>query len=390
MEQYIGNTFWANGGAGTGRTIAQTMQEISGMGINMIRLPLVPQTLSTNDPQGTGSVLKNHPSVRIANSRLALETMIQAADAANIEVLLDVHSCSNYVGWRKGRLDARPPWVDATRDNYDFKRENYSCAASGNPSTVTVTHPYNQTLWLQTLRTLAGLGTQLGVDNIIGIDIYNEPWDYTWSDWRSLAAAAYTAINEVNPNTLIFVEGISQSANNQDGTPTTITQVPHGSTATNPNWGENLFEAGANPPAIPKDRLVFSPHTYGPVGVRAEDVHGSGADAVRGARGRCGRRCQVQYRHQSDAAAFGLGRALRLSQGPGLRPRGRRVRWQSRLARGPGQHPRSQPLGLRPGGHRFAVADGLRGLHGLEGHRRLLLVDQPGIRRHRRLVRARL
>jgi endoglucanase len=264
MEQYIGNTFWANGGSGTGRTIAQTMQEIAGMGINMIRLPLVPQTLNANDPQGTGSVLKNHPSVRIANSRLALETMIKAADDANIEVLLDVHSCSNYVGWRKGRLDARPPWSDATRDNYDFKRENYSCASSGNPSTVTVTHPYNQTLWLQTLSTLAGLGTQLGVDNIIGIDIYNEPWDYTWADWSSLAAAAYTAINAVNPNTLIFVEGISGTANNQDGSPTTITQVPHGNAATNPNWGENLFEAGASPPAIPKDRLVYSPHAYGP------------------------------------------------------------------------------------------------------------------------------
>jgi endoglucanase len=264
MEQYIGNTFWANGGSGTGRTIAQTMQEIAGMGINMIRLPLVPQTLNANDPQGTGSVLKNHPSVRIANSRLALETMIKAADDANIEVLLDVHSCSNYVGWRKGRLDARPPWADATRDNYDYKRENYSCAASGNPSTVTVTHPYNQTLWLQTLSTLAGLGTQLGVDNIIGIDIYNEPWDYTWADWSSLAASAYNAINAVNPNTLIFVEGISGTANNQDGSPTTITQVPHGNAATNPNWGENLFEAGASPPAIPKDRLVYSPHAYGP------------------------------------------------------------------------------------------------------------------------------
>ncbi len=38
MEQYIGNTFWANGGAGTGRTIQQTMTEITGMGINVIRL----------------------------------------------------------------------------------------------------------------------------------------------------------------------------------------------------------------------------------------------------------------------------------------------------------------------------------------------------------------
>lgn len=264
MEQYIGNTFWANGNAGTGRTIQQTMTEITGMGINVVRLPVVPQTLSTNDPQGTGSVLKNHPSVRVANSRLALEQFIVAADQNNIEIMLDVHSCSNYIGWRAGRLDARPPWVDADRDNYDFKRENYSCAASGNPSTVTTTHPYNQTMWLNNLRTLAGLGQQLGVDNIIGIDIFNEPHDYTWQEWKTLSEAAYQAINAVNPNTLVFVQGVGTSAGNQDGSPSTTTPVPHGNAASNPNWGENLFEAGANLPNIPRERLVFSPHTYGP------------------------------------------------------------------------------------------------------------------------------
>jgi aryl-phospho-beta-D-glucosidase BglC (GH1 family) len=264
MEQYIGNTSWANGGQGTGRTIAQTMTEIAGMGINVIRLPLVPQTLNANDPQGTGNVLKNHSSVRIANSRLALETMIRAADAANIEVMLDIHSCSNYVGWRKGRLDARPPWVDATRDNYDFTRENYSCAATGNPPTVTTVHAYNTQLWLDNLRTVAGLGTALGVDNIIGIDIFNEPHDYTWAEWRSLTEQAYTAINAVNPNILLFVQGIGTSAGTQDGTPDTVTPVPHGDDFLNPNWGENLFEAGGSPPNIPRDRLVYSPHTYGP------------------------------------------------------------------------------------------------------------------------------
>jgi aryl-phospho-beta-D-glucosidase BglC (GH1 family) len=264
MEQYIGNTSWVNGGQGSGRTIAQTMSEIAGMGINVIRLPLVPQTLNPNDPQGTGNVLKNHSSVRIANSRLALETMIRAADAANIEVMLDIHSCSNYVGWRKGRLDARPPWTDADRDNYDFKRENYSCAATNNPPTVTTTHPYNQTMWLDNLRTVAGLGTALGVDNIIGIDIFNEPHDYTWAEWKAMTEAAYAAINAVNPNTLLFVQGVGTNAGAQDGSPTTVTPVPHGVVATNPNWGENLFEAGTNPINIPKERLVFSPHTYGP------------------------------------------------------------------------------------------------------------------------------
>ncbi len=264
MEQYIGNTSWANGGSGTGRTIAQTMTEISNMGINVIRLPLVPQTLDPNNAQGRDPFLKNHSSVRIANSRLALETMIRAADAANIEVMLDIHSCSNYVGWRKGRLDARPPWVDATRDNYEFTRENYSCASTGNPPTVTTTHPYDTTTWLANLRTLAGMSTALGVDNIIGIDIFNEPHDYTWTEWKGLTEQAYGAINQVNPNILLFVQGIGTTAGTQDGTPTTTTQVPHGADTSNPNWGENLFQAGGDPPNVPRERLVWSPHTYGP------------------------------------------------------------------------------------------------------------------------------
>jgi endoglucanase len=264
MEQYVGNTFWANGNAGTGRTIAQTMSEIAGMGINVIRLPLVPQTLDPNDPQGRDPYLKNHSSVRIANSRLALETMIRAADAANIEVMLDVHSCSNYIGWRAGRLDARPPWTDATRDNYEFTREEYSCAASGNPSTVTTTHPYNTTMWLDNLRTLAGLSESLGVDNIIGIDIFNEPHDYTWAEWKSLTEQAYAAINAVNPNLLLFVQGIGTVAGTQDGSPTTTSQVPHGGEFSNPNWGENLFPAAGTPINVPQSQLVYSPHTYGP------------------------------------------------------------------------------------------------------------------------------
>jgi hypothetical protein len=264
MELYMGNTAWVNGGQGSGRTIQQTMTEITGMGINVVRLPVVPQTLNANDPQGRDPFLKNHTSVRVPNSRQALENFIRLADQNNIEVMLDVHSCSNFVGWRKGRLDARPPWVDADRDNYDFKRENYSCAATGNPSTVTTTHPYNQQLWLDNLRTLAGLGQQLGVDNIIGIDIYNEPHDYTWAEWKALTEAAYQAINAVNPNILLFVQGIGTNAGTQDGTPTTTTAVPHGDVDTNPNWGENLFQAGGDPPNVPKDRLVWSPHTYGP------------------------------------------------------------------------------------------------------------------------------
>ncbi len=259
LEQYMGNVFWNS----SNRTYAGDVAEFKAMGINVIRLPLVTQTLTGTDPQGMAPYLKNTESVRIANSRLALETIIKELDAAGIYVLLDIHSCSNYVDWRKGRLDARPPWVDATRDNYDFKREDSSCAATNNPSTVTRIQAYDETKWLADLQTLAGLEASLGVSNIIGIDIFNEPWDYTWAEWKTLSEHAYQAINAVNPNILIFVEGISATAGNQDGTPNTITQVPYGGRVI-PNWGGNLYEAGANPPNIPKDRLVFSPHVYGP------------------------------------------------------------------------------------------------------------------------------
>lgn len=263
MELYVGNMWWAN----TGRTIQQTMTEIRAQGINVIRLPIAPQTLDANNPQGrgdiqAGGVLKNHSSVRQTNARQAMEDFIKLADQNNIEVLIDIHSCSNYVGWRAGRLDARPPYVDATRENYDFTREGYSCAPVAGSGVIV--HDYNETRWLANLRDIAGLPAQLGVDNIIGIDIFNEPWDYTWAEWKRLSENAYTAINTVNPDLLIFIEGISATANNQDGTPETITEVPHGSEDYNPNWGENLFEAGASPLNIPQDRLVYSPHTYGP------------------------------------------------------------------------------------------------------------------------------
>ena len=267
MEQYVGNTFWA---ATHTRTVMQTMNEIKQAGITVIRLPVVHQTLSGTDPQGDGRYYKNYSGIindatyPMKNSRQAMESMIKAANAAGIAVMLDIHSCSNYIDWRKGRLDARPPWADADRDDYDFKREEWSCADTLNPPTVTKTQPYNETIWLEDLRTLAGLPAALNVTNIIGIDIFNEPHDYSWTEWKTLTEHAYQAISAVNPNLLLFVQGIGTEHGKQDGTPTTQTPVPHGDAFSNPNWGENLYPAGADLPNVPVSKLVWSPHTYGP------------------------------------------------------------------------------------------------------------------------------
>jgi len=260
MELYIGNVFWSE----SGRTLDKDAAEIKGLGFNSIRLPVSPQTLTDNDPQGKDPNLKNSESVRIQGAFTALKATIQACSKAGLYVMLDMHSCSNYVGWRAGRLDARPPYVDATRTGYEFKREDYSCSETGNPSTVKTIHAYGVTKWLADLKLLAGLGAELGVDNIMGIDIFNEPWDYSWAEWSSLIDQAYAAVSSVNPNILIFAQGIGSTNGSQDGSPTTTTPTPHGSATSNPNWGENLFEAGLKPPTMPKSKLVFSPHTYGP------------------------------------------------------------------------------------------------------------------------------
>jgi endoglucanase len=260
MELYAGSMSWSE----SGRTFASDALEIKNLGFNSVRIPVAPQTLTDNDPQGLSPNLKNAESIRIQGAYSALKEVVKACNAAGLYVLLDMHTCSHYVGWRKGRLDGRPPYVDNSRQDYDYKREEYSCSETGNPSTVKKIHAYNTTKWLADLKKLAGLGAEIGVDNIMGIDIFNEPWDYSWAEWRALVDQAYAAISPVNPNILLYVQGIGSTNGSQDGTPDTKTATPHGSMLSNPNWGENLFEAGANPPTMPKNKLVYSPHTYGP------------------------------------------------------------------------------------------------------------------------------
>ncbi len=259
MELYMGNVSWSE----SSRTYDQTISEVKSLGFNVVRLPIVPQTLDPNDPQGREPYLKNTQAVRIENARLALETVIKKLSTAGFHVILDIDSCSNYVGWRAGRLDARPPYPDSTWTDYYYKREDCSCSATNNPMSVTRIQAYDTEKWLVNLRTLAGLGTAPGV-SLMGIDILNEPWDYTWAEWKSLIEQAYQAISPVNPNILIFAQGIWTTAGFQDGSPNTTVRVPHGTDTLVPSKGENLFEAGMNPPSVPKTKLVFTPHSFGP------------------------------------------------------------------------------------------------------------------------------
>lgn len=261
MELYIGNTSYATNHS---RTMQQTIDEIKELGFNMVRLPLAPQTLDPNDPMGQPALWKNYGG---AISELApynggsapknatefYEAFVRLLDDNDLKILVDIHSCSNYLGWRAGRLDSNPPYADAERVNYNYKREDYSCGGGAQND-----QPYNEAIWLEDLRYLANLNTTLGVENIIGIDIFNEPWDYTMAEWGTLAWKAYQAIAEENDDMLVFVEGVA-------GKTSAEIEVPHGSEDSNPNWGENFYGIlDTDFAKIPKERVVLSPHTYGP------------------------------------------------------------------------------------------------------------------------------
>jgi endoglucanase len=106
---------------------------------------------------------------------------------------------------------------------------------------------YSEDQWSSDLQKLAALSNESS--NVLGIDLFNEPYGFTWEKWRQMATRGGEAVLRVNPRTLIFVEGIANE-----------------STAGNyyAFWGENLFEAGSRHVEIPMARLVFSPHVYGP------------------------------------------------------------------------------------------------------------------------------
>jgi endoglucanase len=258
MELYIGSVYWATSGK---RTIEQTMKEIAAapLTLNTIRFPVAPQTLVANHPDGLYSrsdvkIRNNDPEFYPYTDALSvLQDFLTQAAKNNLYVILDMHSCSNHIGWRAGKVDDGPPWTDANRENYKYKKENYTCKTGEDA--------YDRTKWLADIHTLAKLPKQLGVKNVIGIDCFNEPFKYSWSDWADLAKECYDAIAAEDDDLIAIVEGISGSHEDASGK---MVDEPYGDVTTNPNWGENLYGQQFDPVQIPKDRLCFSPHTYGP------------------------------------------------------------------------------------------------------------------------------
>lgn len=192
-------------GLWSGRSIASFLSDLKSKGFNSLRIPLSPEVLTA--PQG------NYEGY--ATPLAMLKDLLKEAEQLQIATLLDIHTCSKDKGH-----------------------------ASGSPLECP---SYGQEAWLKDLRSLAELSKSYSY--VVGIDLYNEPYKLTWDAWRAMADEGAKAVLSVNPKILVFVEGVGGSS-------------AFGKEA--PFWGENLFEADSKKLSVPKNRLVFSPHAYGP------------------------------------------------------------------------------------------------------------------------------
>ncbi len=193
------------------------LDQIAKAGFNTIRLPFSNELFDdgVNTPNGI-DYTKNPDLVGLKGLGL-LDRIIQGAAGRGLKVILDRHQPTAEARTELWYTDRVPEarWIA----DWEMLARHYQ----GNPA-------------------------------VIGADLHNEPHgSATWgdgnprTDWRLAAERAGNAILSVNPDWLIFVEGIENY---------------HGDYYW---WGGNLAGATQYPVRLSRpDRLVYSAHDYGP------------------------------------------------------------------------------------------------------------------------------
>jgi endoglucanase len=197
-------------GLWSGRPLKSFLDQIVSLGFNALRIPLSPQAL---DKTQKGSDGYDTPVAQ-------LEDLMTKADTLGIHIVFDFHNCHYSVGHTQGRPD--PDLAECP--GYDLNA------------------------WLEDLGALAKLAK--AHKSVVGIDLFNEPYDLSWAQWRENVNLGARRVLDENPRILVFVQGVGGSADQAGGYPAF--------------WGENFVQALSDPVAVPKSRLVFSPHVYGP------------------------------------------------------------------------------------------------------------------------------
>jgi endoglucanase len=204
------------------RDLHDVMGQIRRMGFNTIRLPFSLQALQSATITGVDHSGERNAQLSGATPQRAMDVVIDAAARAGLMVLLENHSLAD--------------------DGYTYGLW-YGQAG------------FDEDDWVAVWQGLARRYRDR--PNVVGADLKNEPHgDATWgtggpTDWRRAAQRAGNAVTAIAPDWLIVVEGIEK-------------RVAGGKLDTH-WWGGNLEGVRRAPVRLSRaNRLVYSPHEYGP------------------------------------------------------------------------------------------------------------------------------
>ncbi|MEC9433776.1 MAG: Calx-beta domain-containing protein [Pseudomonadota bacterium] len=199
------------------RGYAEMMDQMVSLGFNTIRLPFSSEMLRTSAAPNGIDFSKN-PDLAGLSAIEIMDRIVDYAGEVGLRVILDHHRSTSGAG---------------TSGNGLWFGEGGHTEAS----------------WIEDWRMLAA--RYADDPTVIGADLHNEPHGGTWggggaTDWARAAEAAGDAIGAVNPNWLIFVEGVGAYQGDSYW------------------WGGALQGVRDRPIELEvANKLVYSPHDYG-------------------------------------------------------------------------------------------------------------------------------
>ncbi|WP_445167946.1 Calx-beta domain-containing protein [Mycolicibacterium sp. Dal123E01] len=197
------------------RNYKDMIDQMSAQGFNTIRIPYSSQMLHTSAAP-SGINYNANPDLQGLSRLQVLDAIIAYAGQDGMRVILDHHRSTEGAGASENGL-----WYNSQ---------------------------YSEDQWVSDWQALAT--RYKNNPTVIGFDLHNEPYNGTWggggaNDWARAAERAGNAVLQVNPDLLIFVEGVANYQGQSYW------------------WGGNLMGVKDRPIVLNvPNRVVYSPHDY--------------------------------------------------------------------------------------------------------------------------------